>query len=95
MEGGRVAGVQVMKTRNRVLGEEQPSTLRSMNNLAFPRKSQGRLSDALELMQNCLHLRQQVLGSDNPDIVSTRSILNNWLNKKANGKSWDIGIIVV
>ena len=56
-----------------------------MGNLAFTWKSQGRLSDALEVMQNCLHLRQRVLGLYYPYTVSPRSTLTNWLNKEGNG----------
>jgi len=34
--------MQVMETRKRVLGEEHPDTLTSMNNLAFTIQKQGR-----------------------------------------------------
>jgi hypothetical protein len=39
--------VQVMETRNRVLGDEHPDTLTSMNNLAFTMKEQERREDAI------------------------------------------------
>lgn len=40
--------VQVMETRRRVLGEEHPSALISMSNLAFLIKEQGRTMEAIK-----------------------------------------------
>jgi Tetratricopeptide repeat len=37
--------MQVIETSKRVLGEEHPDTLTSMNNLAFIMKEQGRRMD--------------------------------------------------
>ena len=45
--------VQVMKTFNRLLGEEHPSTLASMNNLAFMSKGQCHNDDAIVLVEKC------------------------------------------
>jgi hypothetical protein len=73
-----------METFKRVLGEEHPDTLTSMNNLAYTYKSQGRLSDALELMKSCLHLRERVLGSLHPDTISTIFTVTDWLEQKNN-----------
>jgi Tetratricopeptide repeat len=42
--------VQVMETTKRVLGQEHPDTLTSMNNLAFIIEEQGRTGKAIELM---------------------------------------------
>jgi len=50
-------------------------------NLAFFWKDIGRQEDALDLIQICLDLRQQVLGIDHPDTVSTLSTLEAWRNK--------------
>ena len=79
--------MQVIETSARVLGEEHPNTLTSLNNLVFTWKSQGRLSDALELMQSCLHIRQLVLGPGHPNTVSTLSAVTDWLGQKGNGDS--------
>jgi len=49
--------VQVMETR-RVLGQEYPSTLTSMANLAGTWKSQGGDEQAIGLMSECVQLRQ-------------------------------------
>ncbi|KAF1975254.1 hypothetical protein BU23DRAFT_435962, partial [Bimuria novae-zelandiae CBS 107.79] len=49
--------VQVMETRKRVLGEEHPDTLTSMNNLAFTQQCQARYTEALALIERCFRLR--------------------------------------
>jgi hypothetical protein len=67
-----------MAMYQKVLGDEHPFTLTSMNNLAFTWKSQGNFEDALTLLQNCLHLQQQILGPDHPDTISTRTALSGW-----------------
>ncbi|KAF2646947.1 hypothetical protein K491DRAFT_583690, partial [Lophiostoma macrostomum CBS 122681] len=54
--------VQVMETRKRVLGDEHPDTLTSMNNLAFILKSQGFINKAILLIEDCCGLRAVVLG---------------------------------
>ena len=73
-----------METRKRVLGEEHPDTLTSMANLAYTRKSQDRLEDALDLIKTCFHHQQQVLGRDHPDTVSTLSALTEWQEHNGN-----------
>ncbi|KAH7146807.1 hypothetical protein B0J13DRAFT_552726 [Dactylonectria estremocensis] len=70
--------VRVMETMKTVLGEEHPSTLTSMANLAITWKDQGRFRDALALMRNCVALREQVLGIDHPDAASSSAALAKW-----------------
>jgi len=70
--------VQVMETRKRVLGQEHPDTLSSMNNLACTLRSQGRNEDALTLMRRCVQLRQCTLGHNHPHTISSSNILQNW-----------------
>jgi len=50
--------VQVMETMKRVLGEEHPNTLTSINNLAFTQKSLRRDIEALQLMERCVEPRK-------------------------------------
>ena len=71
-----------METNKRVLGTEHPSTLTSMNNLAFTWKRQGRDKEAIALMKECMRLRERVLGLDHPFTSSSRVALNQW--EKAN-----------
>ncbi|KAH8724301.1 hypothetical protein GQ44DRAFT_618470, partial [Phaeosphaeriaceae sp. PMI808] len=70
--------VQVMETRKRVLGEEHPDTLTSMNNLAFTLKGQGLTNKAIPLMENCCRLRTVVLGPQHPFAISSREALATW-----------------
>jgi hypothetical protein len=67
-----------METRKRVLGEEHPDTLTSMNNLAYTEKGQGRDEEAIRLMSNCVQLRTQRLGADHPFTLSSIETLNRW-----------------
>ena len=73
-----ISFVQVMETRKRVLGMEHPSTLASMNNLAFTRKGQDRDKEAITLMKECVQLRERVLGPDHHLTSSSRLVLNRW-----------------
>jgi Tetratricopeptide repeat len=68
--------VQVMEKRERVLGQDHPDTLTSMNNLAFAWKSQGRDIEAFDLLNECFLLRKQKLGADHPDTRSSLMALN-------------------
>jgi hypothetical protein len=70
--------MQVMETRKKVLGQEHPDTLTSMNNLAFTLKSQGCDVDAIELMVKCVRLRKKILGMDHPDSQSSIETLKYW-----------------
>ncbi|KAK3985963.1 kinesin light chain [Cladorrhinum sp. PSN332] len=70
--------VQVMETRKTKLGADHPSTLTSMNNLAFTWKSQGRHSDALALMEECAQARQRLLGAEHPDTLSSLAAVAEW-----------------
>jgi hypothetical protein len=67
--------VQVIETRKRVLGVEHPSTLTSMNNLAFIWKGLGRDKEALELMEECVVLGTRIIGPNHPNTLSSRTTL--------------------
>ena len=56
------------------LGAEHPSTLTSLNNLAFLYKLQGRYGEAEPLLQHVLTARERVLGAEHPDTLAS---LNN------------------
>ena len=53
--------VQVMKTRNRELGQEHPDTLTSMANLASTYRNQGRWKEAEELFVQVMEAFKRVL----------------------------------
>jgi hypothetical protein len=70
--------VQVMETSLRVLGQEHPDTLSSMNNLAFTWKGTGKETEAVRLMEECVQLRKRVLGPDHPLSISSCTALDTW-----------------
>ncbi|KAF2729024.1 hypothetical protein EJ04DRAFT_82483 [Polyplosphaeria fusca] len=67
-----------METRKRVLGDEHPSTLTSMANLAYTFKNQGDVDRAVSLMQDCYKRQVEVLGPRHPDAISSREALSAW-----------------
>jgi hypothetical protein len=75
-------GVQVMETRERVLGLEDPDTLLTMHNLAFIFKSQSRDDEAVSLMENCFQLRKQILGPQHPDTELSQKTLSKWVGRE-------------
>ncbi|CCD51174.1 hypothetical protein BofuT4_P085360.1 [Botrytis cinerea T4] len=70
--------VQVMETRKRVLGQEHPDTLTSMNNLALTWKGLGRDKEALKLMEECVLSLTRIIGTNHPNTLSSRAILLEW-----------------
>ena len=81
MKEAEELGVQVLEIRKRVLGEEHPETLTSMNNLAltyYASKSQGYYAKAVALMEECFQMRERVLGPQHPFTVSSLSYLTEW-----------------
>ncbi|KAF2740567.1 hypothetical protein EJ04DRAFT_214083 [Polyplosphaeria fusca] len=70
--------VRVMGTSSRLLGDEHPSTLTSMNNLAFTLKGQDLHDKAIPLLEECCRLQQQVLGPKHPHTVSSLEALQAW-----------------
>ncbi|KAM7195073.1 hypothetical protein V8F33_006942 [Rhypophila sp. PSN 637] len=66
-----------METSKRKLGADHPSTLTSMNNLAFTWKEQGRLKDALDLIECCFLLTRK-LGPEHPHTRSSIASFRVW-----------------
>jgi hypothetical protein len=57
-------GVQVMEIRKKVLGQEHPDTLTSINNLASKFRHQGRLTEAEEPFVQEIETFHWVIGQD-------------------------------
>ena len=70
--------VQVMESRKTKLGEKHPSTLTSMNNLAFTWKGQGREAKATHLMDKWVQSRERVLGINHADTFSSSDTVIGW-----------------
>jgi tetratricopeptide (TPR) repeat protein len=62
---------QVLETFKRVLGEEHPSTLTSMANLALTIWNQGRWKEAEELEVEVMETFRRVLGEEHPDTLTS------------------------
>jgi hypothetical protein len=73
---------QELEICSRVLGEEHPGTLISMENLALIWRGNGRDIDALQLLQKCVRLRKRILGSDHPYAISSSERLIQWQTEK-------------
>jgi len=65
---------QALQLREKVLGEEHPSTFGSMGNLVNVLNSQGKYKEAEAMHRQTLQLREKVLGKEHP---STLSSMNN------------------
>jgi hypothetical protein len=70
--------VQVMETCKTKLGADHPSTLTTMNNLAFTWKGQGRDAEALRLMEDCVPRLKRVFGIQHPHFLSSYATLSKW-----------------
>jgi tetratricopeptide repeat protein len=55
--------------RKRVLGQEHPSTLTSMGNLASTYQNQGRWKEAKDLQKQELEICSRVLDAEHPDTL--------------------------
>jgi tetratricopeptide (TPR) repeat protein len=63
--------VQVMETRQRVLGDEHPDTLTSMGSLALTYWNQGRWKKAEKLEMQVMETCKRVLGDEHPDTLTS------------------------
>ncbi|KAK5202667.1 hypothetical protein LTR41_011588 [Exophiala xenobiotica] len=60
---------ETSQLKRKVLGEEHPETLTSMNNLAGALSSQGEYEEAEEMHRKTLQLSRKVLGDDHPSMM--------------------------
>jgi len=60
-----------LATRRRVLGEEHPDTLTSINNMGQLLEAQGRLDQAEPYFREALEKRRRVLGEEHPDTLGS------------------------
>jgi hypothetical protein len=67
--------VQMMETSRKVLGEEHPSTLTSMANLASTYRNQGRWTEAEQIEVQVMETSRKVLGEEHPDTLTSMNNL--------------------
>ena len=63
-------GERLVADSERVLGPDDPDTLRSRNNLAVAYRAAGRTDEAITLHEQTLAAQERVLGPDHPDTVA-------------------------
>ncbi|MFL6353140.1 MAG: tetratricopeptide repeat protein [Bryobacteraceae bacterium] len=69
---------RAVEIRSRILGQENPDTLKSMNNLATTLDEQGRYAEAERLHRQVLDIRRRTLGPDHADtLVSLNNLANS------------------
>jgi tetratricopeptide (TPR) repeat protein len=66
---------QALEFRKKVLCQEHPSTLSSINSLARALSGQGKYVEAKEMHQQALELRKKVLGQEHPSTLSSMKYL--------------------
>jgi tetratricopeptide (TPR) repeat protein len=62
---------QALQLREKVLGNEHPSTLGNMNNLALVLDSQEKYKEAQQIHRQALELREKVLGKEHPSTLDS------------------------
>jgi tetratricopeptide (TPR) repeat protein len=63
---------EVLVVQQRVLGDANPDTLRTLHNLAWEMADEGRYAEAEQLHRQVLADRRRVLGDDHPDTLDSR-----------------------
>ncbi len=68
-----------LETRRRVLGEEHPDTLASINDMGLLLQAQGKLLEAEPYIREALEKRRRVLGEEHPDTLESINNAGNLL----------------
>src|SRR5262249_40086656 len=62
---------RALATRRKVLGEEHPDTLSSINSMGILLQRQGKLSEAESYYREAMEKRRRVLGNEHPDTLQS------------------------
>src|SRR3984957_2845928 len=87
--------VLVVETMKRVLGEEHPDTLTSMDNLASTYRSQGRWKEAEMLGVLVVETMKQVLGEEHPDTLTSMDNLASTYRRQGRWKEAEMLDVLV
>ncbi|EDO00634.1 hypothetical protein SS1G_14521 [Sclerotinia sclerotiorum 1980 UF-70] len=88
--------VEVMERHKSVFGEEHPSTLTSMANLASTYRNQGRWKEAEDLEVQVMETRKRVLGQEHPDtLTSMANLASTFWNQGRWKEAEDLGVQVM
>ncbi|KAH7304608.1 hypothetical protein B0I35DRAFT_401104 [Stachybotrys elegans] len=70
---------EVLEKRRQILGDEHPSTISAMNNLANTLGDQGKLDEAALMEREVLEKMRRILGDEHPSTISAMNNLANTL----------------
>jgi cytochrome c-type biogenesis protein CcmH/NrfG len=70
--------MQVMEIFRRVLSAEHPSTLTNMVILAFTWQEEGRVAEAVMLLEEYVQLRTLISGANHSNTLSSSTALMGW-----------------
>jgi tetratricopeptide (TPR) repeat protein len=88
--------VRVIEARKRVLGEEHPDTLASMNNLASMFWNQGRWKEAEDLDVRVIETKKRVLGEEHPStLISMANLALIYMNQGRWKKAEELYVRVI
>ncbi|KAK2024752.1 hypothetical protein LX32DRAFT_491898, partial [Colletotrichum zoysiae] len=80
-EAGNIV-IQALELKKRVLGEEDRSTLVSMNELGSIYQKQGRWEEAEKLLESVLESKKRVVGTENPEtLTGTNNLVLTYQNQ--------------
>jgi hypothetical protein len=60
------------------LGVDHPDTLTSINKLSVHVEGNGKETEAVRLMEDCVRGRKRVLGANHPHFISSCTALDTW-----------------
>ncbi|KAH8826732.1 hypothetical protein DL96DRAFT_1211231 [Flagelloscypha sp. PMI_526] len=88
--------LSVVTSRKKTLGDEDPSTLRSMNNLAESYQALGRYGEALELHLSVLVNMKRTWGDEHPDTLnSMNNLAGTYLALGKHTEALDLQLLVL
>lgn len=86
---------KVVGTSKRVLGEEHPSTLSIMGNLASTYWKQGRWTEAEELDKQVMETSKRVLGEEHPStLITMANLALTWKSLGRNKDAMELGKVL-
>ncbi|KAG9242077.1 P-loop containing nucleoside triphosphate hydrolase protein [Calycina marina] len=88
--------LEAFEANKRVLGEEHPSTLTSMANLASTYRNQGRWKEAEDLEVLVMEMRKRVLGPEHPStLTSMANLASTYRNQGRWTEAEDLEVLVM
>ena len=82
LEAATTPQQEALAIRRRVLGNDHPDTLASINQMGILLWTQGKLTEAEPYYQESLEGRQRVLGHEHPDTLESVSIMGGFLREQ-------------